>query len=88
MALIWNTLTPNPASGMVEASFVVPAGVTQYTLKVLDSYHNIGQIKYQISKNEIISAQFDTSTWSIGTYTVALIINNDVVETTHLLVLR
>lgn len=81
-------LTPNPASGIVEASFVVPNGVTQYTLKVLDSYQNIGQLKYQVNKNEIVSAQFDTSTWGVGTYTVALIINDEVVETTHLLVLR
>lgn len=82
------TLTPNPASGLVEASFVVPNSVTQYTLKVLDSYQNIGQIKYEVSKNEIVNAQFDTSTWGVGTYTVALIINDEVVETTHLLVLR
>lgn len=82
------TLTPNPASGLVEASFVVPNGVTQYTLRVLDSYQNIGQLKYEVNKNEIVNAQFDTSTWGVGTYTVALIINEEVVETTHLLVLR
>ena len=83
-----NSITPNPTSGIVESSFVVPAGVTQYTLKVLDSYQNIGQLKYQVSKNEIVSANFNTSTWGTGTYTVALFIKDEVVETTHLLVIH
>lgn len=81
-----NTLSPNPASGMVEASFVVPEGITQYTLKVLDSYQNIGQVKYEETGSSAITAHFNTSDWSIGTYTIALLINGEIVETLHLLV--
>ncbi len=80
--------TPNPSLGKTEISFNLPNGVNEYTLKIIDTYQNIGQVKLNhTGQSDETSLIVNTSSWSTGTYSVVLNIQGELVSSLHLLVL-
>lgn len=80
--------TPNPSLGQTEISFNLPNGVNEYILEVIDTYQNIGQVKYShTGQYDETTVTINTSNWTIGTYSVVLNIQGELVSSLHLLVL-
>ena len=89
MALICNTLTPNPATNIVEACFTLPANAHTIKLKLIDEYNQIGMLleEKSVGSGEICKT-FNLSNYNTGTYRVVLEHSGSAVVGKHLLLLK
>lgn len=84
-----NTLTPNPASNIVEACFTLPTNAHTVKLKLIDEYNQIGMLleEKSVGSGEICKT-FNLSNYTTGTYRVVLEHSGNPVVGKHLLLLK
>lgn len=68
MALICNTLTPNPASNIVDVCFTLPANAHTVKLKLVDEYNQLGML---LEEKSVGSGEFCKS-FNLSNYNQAL----------------
>ncbi len=80
--------SPNPASNNTNVSFTLPSDDSNYTLKLVDNYNNIGNVVYTTEVTNISSKNIDISNYTNGVYTIAIFKNDTEVASIQLLVVN
>ncbi|MEZ4979082.1 MAG: M4 family metallopeptidase [Chitinophagales bacterium] len=82
------TASPNPANESVTVSYTLPDEVMDYRLELIDNYQDIGTLVYSFDGTTEESHTLTTSNLNNGTYTVALLINYEIVRSIQLLIIH
>ncbi|MFT4645705.1 MAG: hypothetical protein ACI8ZX_002123 [Planctomycetota bacterium] len=83
------SISPNPASNFIEVSYLLPAGTTQATIRLIDQYNNVGQEVFAVTlTGEQSNYNINVNSIANGYYSALLEINGNVKMTKLLQIIR